>query len=230
MWWCPTSEGNAFSTSYLGLSPGHNGIVEVDGSIPSGSTKHHLSHQNSFTPPNRLPCSAKAVQLNRPLIEKVSGPEKQAYPLKWVKEAALMAELPPHLRQMALFDLNTDLRESALVQLRFQALLYIPVSGSPSLGGRRSSHRSEVPARRSQSAPYFWPPIAGGRRLRISSGTPQGGPRPALGTRYPAVDRRGGGHPNPRSGTVLRVIPGGAKLRQKGGKLWRLQRYRLLQR
>lgn len=65
-----------------------------------------------------------------PLIEKVSGPEKQAYPLEWEEEAALLAELPPHLRQMALFDINTGLRESALTELRWEWEVKVPELGT----------------------------------------------------------------------------------------------------
>ena len=54
-----------------------------------------------------------------PLIEKVSGPEKQPYPLEWPEQFRLLEQLPGHLRQMALFDINTGLRESALLALRW---------------------------------------------------------------------------------------------------------------
>lgn len=61
-----------------------------------------------------------------PLVEKVTGPEKQPYPLEWNEEERLLAELPPHLKQMALFDINTGLRESALIQLRWEWEVNLP--------------------------------------------------------------------------------------------------------
>ena len=61
-----------------------------------------------------------------PMIEKVVGPEKQPYPLEWDEEARLLAELPSHLQQMVLFDVNTGLRESALIQLKWQWEVSLP--------------------------------------------------------------------------------------------------------
>jgi len=54
-----------------------------------------------------------------PLIEKVKGPAREPYPLTWQEQHRLFAELTPRLRALALFDVNTGLREQALLQLRW---------------------------------------------------------------------------------------------------------------
>jgi len=64
-----------------------------------------------------------------PLIEKVTGPEKLPYPLAWDEQHRLLDELPMHLRNMVLFDVNTGLRASALVQLRWSWEVEVPEIG-----------------------------------------------------------------------------------------------------
>jgi integrase len=61
-----------------------------------------------------------------PLIEMAKGPEKRPYPLEWSEQQALFAELPEHLRDMASFDVNTGLRESAVVNLRWDWEVLVP--------------------------------------------------------------------------------------------------------
>jgi integrase len=64
--------------------------------------------------------------LASPLIERVKGPEKIPYPLEWHEQDRLLSELPPYLRQVVLFDINTGLRESALLALRWEWEVAVP--------------------------------------------------------------------------------------------------------
>jgi len=48
-----------------------------------------------------------------------SNEVRKPYPLEWEEQRRLLQELPPHLERMALFDLNTGLRDQELCQLRW---------------------------------------------------------------------------------------------------------------
>ena len=61
-----------------------------------------------------------------PLIERVDGPRKKAYPLDWSEQDRLFAILPEHLEAAALFAVNTGLRESELCSLTWDVEVEIP--------------------------------------------------------------------------------------------------------
>ncbi len=61
-----------------------------------------------------------------PLIQMVKGPARQPYPLTWAEQGKLFAELPPHLERMALFMVNTGLREGELCGLRWHWEVKVP--------------------------------------------------------------------------------------------------------
>jgi integrase len=61
-----------------------------------------------------------------PLIEKVDGPRKKAYPLNWSEQDRLLRKLPEHLRAAALFAVNTGVRESELCSLTWDMEVEIP--------------------------------------------------------------------------------------------------------
>lgn len=52
--------------------------------------------------------------------------EKEPYPIDWSQQAALLAQLPPHLKDMALFILNTGCRDQEVCQLRWEWEREIP--------------------------------------------------------------------------------------------------------
>jgi integrase len=60
-----------------------------------------------------------------PLISMVDGKARKPYPLEWEEQRRLFAELPPHQARMALFAVNTGLRQGELVGLRW--LWEVPV-------------------------------------------------------------------------------------------------------
>ena len=45
---------------------------------------------------------------------------RKPYPLSWEEQERLFAELPLHLRQMALFAVNTGCRDQEICQLRWE--------------------------------------------------------------------------------------------------------------
>ena len=56
----------------------------------------------------------------RPLIQLESDPlARKAYPLDWEEQQLLFSELAPHLQRMALFDVNTGLRDQELCSLQW---------------------------------------------------------------------------------------------------------------
>lgn len=61
-----------------------------------------------------------------PLIEMLPEKRRQPYPITWEQQAKLFAELPPHLQQMALFAVNTGLRDENICGLRWSWERYIP--------------------------------------------------------------------------------------------------------
>jgi integrase len=44
---------------------------------------------------------------------------REPYPLSWEEQEQLFAELPEHLREMALFAVNTGCRDQEICQLRW---------------------------------------------------------------------------------------------------------------
>jgi len=54
-----------------------------------------------------------------PLLSMPKGTVRKPYPLSWEEQARLFARLPAHLACMALFKVNTGLREQEVVQLRW---------------------------------------------------------------------------------------------------------------
>lgn len=52
--------------------------------------------------------------------------KKEPYPLSWEEQERLFAELPPHLRNMALFAVNTGLREQEICGLTWDMEVSIP--------------------------------------------------------------------------------------------------------
>lgn len=61
-----------------------------------------------------------------PLIQMVKGPSRQPYPMTWGEQSKLFAELPPHLERMALFMVNTGLREGELCGLQWHWEVKVP--------------------------------------------------------------------------------------------------------
>lgn len=64
-----------------------------------------------------------------PLLDQVKGEMRKPYPLSWEEQKRLLQELPGHLEQMALFDLNTGLRDQELVSLRWFWEVQVPELG-----------------------------------------------------------------------------------------------------
>jgi integrase len=65
-----------------------------------------------------------------PLIDMVKGKARRPYPMSWDEQARLFAELPDHLRQMALFKVNTGCREQEVCQLRWEWEVAVPELGT----------------------------------------------------------------------------------------------------
>ena len=61
-----------------------------------------------------------------PLISMVRGKARKPYPLEWEEQKRLLAELPDHLKQMVLFNVNTGLRQSELCRLRWYWEVRVP--------------------------------------------------------------------------------------------------------
>ena len=80
-----------------------------------------------------------------PMIAKLD--EKRAsrkpYPLSWEEQSLLFAELPDHLRRMALYKVNTGCREQEVCKLRWEWEIAVPELGTSvflipaEFGGRR---------------------------------------------------------------------------------------------
>jgi integrase len=64
-----------------------------------------------------------------PLLDQVKGERGKPYPLSWEEQKRFLQELPGHLEQMALFDLNTGLRDQELVSLRWFWEVQVPELG-----------------------------------------------------------------------------------------------------
>ena len=61
-----------------------------------------------------------------PLISMVKGRARKPYPLEWEEQERLLAELPEHLERMALFAINTGLRQSELCGLQWSWEVSVP--------------------------------------------------------------------------------------------------------
>lgn len=70
--------------------------------------------------------SGRAYLSSPPLLAAVKGPTKQPYPLSWDEQESFFNRLPQHLQRMALFDVNTGLREHALCELRWEWEVELP--------------------------------------------------------------------------------------------------------
>ncbi|WP_230427152.1 tyrosine-type recombinase/integrase [Collimonas humicola] len=70
----------------------------------------------------------KAWLPTAPLIEMLDTKQtkRQPYPITWDEQKRLFAELPPHLERMALFAVNTGLRDDNVCGLRWSWERYIP--------------------------------------------------------------------------------------------------------
>lgn len=80
-----------------------------------------------------------------PMITKLDEKResRKPYPLSWEEQSLLFAELPDHLRRMALYKVNTGCREQEVCKLRWEWEIKVPELGTsvfliPSdFGGRR---------------------------------------------------------------------------------------------
>ena len=65
--------------------------------------------------------------LNAPKIKMLSEPDlRKPYPLSWQEQAKLFEHLPNHLRQMALFAVNTGCRDGEICSLKWQWEMMVP--------------------------------------------------------------------------------------------------------
>ena len=56
--------------------------------------------------------------------------EAQPYPLSWEEQERLFSELPDHLREMALFAVNTGCRDAEICNLRWEWEVAVPEIGT----------------------------------------------------------------------------------------------------
>jgi integrase len=69
-----------------------------------------------------------------PLIQLESDPTaRKAYPLDWDEQQLLFSELAPHLQRMALFDVNTGLRDQELCSLQWSWEQRVPELDTPEI-------------------------------------------------------------------------------------------------
>jgi len=69
-----------------------------------------------------------------PLIQLESDPmARKAYPLDWEEQQLLFSELAPHLQRMALFDVNTGLRDQELCSLQWSWEQRVPELDTPEI-------------------------------------------------------------------------------------------------
>lgn len=61
-----------------------------------------------------------------PYIENVVGEKRKPYPLEWDEQRRLFVELPRHMHAPALFAINTGLRQSELLALRWSWRVKVP--------------------------------------------------------------------------------------------------------
>jgi integrase len=69
-----------------------------------------------------------------PLIQLEGDPwARRAYPLDWEEQQLLFSELAPHLQKMALFDVNTGLRDQELCSLQWSWEQRVPELDTPEI-------------------------------------------------------------------------------------------------
>jgi integrase len=68
--------------------------------------------------------SASPLLMREPDVDK-----RKPYPLSWDEQARFFGELPAHLERMALFDVNTGLRDQELCSLRWHWECQVPELG-----------------------------------------------------------------------------------------------------
>ena len=69
-----------------------------------------------------------------PLLQLESDPTaRKAYPLDWEEQQLLFSELAPHLQRMALFDVNTGLRDQELCNLQWSWEQRVPELDTPEI-------------------------------------------------------------------------------------------------
>jgi integrase len=69
-----------------------------------------------------------------PLLQLESDPTpRKAYPLDWEEQQLLFSELTPHLQRMALFDVNTGLRDQELCNLQWSWEQRVPELDTPEI-------------------------------------------------------------------------------------------------
>jgi integrase len=80
-----------------------------------------------------------------PLLIREHGQARKPYPLQWDEQERFLKELPQHLRDMALFMLNTGLRDQELCQLRWDWEVEVPEIGKSVfvIPGERSKNGEE---------------------------------------------------------------------------------------
>jgi integrase len=61
-----------------------------------------------------------------PLIEMLDGDRRKPRPISWEEQARLFKELPPHLQRMALFAVNTGVRDNNVCHLKWEWERRIP--------------------------------------------------------------------------------------------------------
>lgn len=69
------------------------------------------------------------LKLAPPLLTMEQEDRRPPYPLNWEEQDALMLELPEHLRIMALFGVNTGLRNENICGLKWEWELHMPETG-----------------------------------------------------------------------------------------------------
>lgn len=67
-----------------------------------------------------------------PMIKKLDEAKaaRKPYPLSWEEQSILFAELPDHLRRMALYKVNTGCREQEVCKLRWEWEIKVPEIGT----------------------------------------------------------------------------------------------------
>jgi len=61
-----------------------------------------------------------------PLLQKLRYRPRKPYPLEWHEQERLLKELPLHLQEITLFDVNTGLRDQELCELRWSWEVQVP--------------------------------------------------------------------------------------------------------
>ena len=132
-----------------------------------------------------------------PLIMMLPDRPRPPYPLTWDEQTALVQALPPHLQSMALFKVNTGLREQEVCRLSWRWEVQVPELGTSvfvlppdRVGGKNGIERivvlnriakSVITAQRGQHPEYVFTlrgkPVtriynSGWKRARVTAGLP----------------------------------------------------------